>query len=127
MNHCHPAQRVQLLCVAWLPCEWGCFLALLCVHRPLLTRWVSQSGCAVFLLMHRLEHGDTEANIEADVHKAVDLYLQAAALGNATAQFVAGVLHATGLFGVPHDEARAVLLYHQAALGGNVKAQMTMG
>lgn len=76
---------------------------------------------------HRLEHGDTEANIEADVHKAVDLYLQAAALGNATAQFVAGVLHATGLFGVPHDEARAVLLYHQAALGGNVKAQMTMG
>lgn len=48
--------------------------------------------------------------------------------GNATAQFMLGVMHSTGMFGtVPQDQALAHLYYHFAAQGGDNRAKMAMG
>jgi TPR repeat protein len=64
--------------------------------------------------------------VPRDVREAARLYAQAAALGNSSAQFTLGVLHADGLFGVPQSEPLAVLNLYFAATGGSLEAQMAM-
>ncbi|KAH9260348.1 hypothetical protein BASA81_001518 [Batrachochytrium salamandrivorans] len=54
------------------------------------------------------------------------LWLESAALGNETAQFVVGVMHFWGLHGLPKDERKAVLHFYFSALGGHVPAQMAL-
>ena len=59
--------------------------------------------------------------------EAARLYNASAALGNATAQFMMGVLHSYGLLGVPYDELQATLYYFLAAVGGNPMANVVLG
>ena len=52
--------------------------------------------------------------------------LQAAAQGNAAAQYNLGVMYANGE-GVPKDDAQAVQWYRKAAEQGDAKAQYKLG
>ena len=65
--------------------------------------------------------------VDVDLPAAVAAYNRSASMGNATAQFTLGVLHAHGLFGVRYDEPTALLNYYFAALGGNAAAQVALG
>lgn len=65
--------------------------------------------------------------VAPDMHEAVRLWQEAAALGNATAQSILGALHAHGVFGVPLDAARSAVLYTFAAMGGAQEAMVVMG
>ncbi|CAN6671714.1 hypothetical protein TRVA0_045S00232 [Trichomonascus vanleenenianus] len=48
--------------------------------------------------------------------------------GDANAQFMAGLIHSTGVFGaVPVDQAKASLFYTFSALGGDPRASMALG
>ena len=65
--------------------------------------------------------------VPVDMAAAVRLYAEAARLGNASAQFTMGVLHAHGLFGVPDDDALSMLNLYWAATGGSVEAALALG
>lgn len=60
---------------------------------------------------------------------AYELYDRLASThGNATAQYMLGVYHSTGLGGiVPQDQAKALLYHTFAAAGGNLRSEMAMG
>ncbi|KAJ3113370.1 ERAD-associated protein [Physocladia obscura] len=61
-----------------------------------------------------------------NVTKAIAYYTPLADVGNATAQRVLGLMHATGL-GVPRDYAKALLYMSFAALGNDLIAHQTLG
>ena len=96
--------------------HWGSVLS----HIPLVSRLGEEMGTALekaraFIprsLQQRLPRlpaaRERELLVRRDMGKAVRLYAAAAALGNASATFTMGVLHAHGLFGVQPDERRAV-------------------
>lgn len=65
--------------------------------------------------------------VEPYIHAAVALYARAAAGGCPEAHYTMGVLHAHGVFGVPHSDAKAVLHYYTASLGGHQDALLAMG
>jgi TPR repeat protein len=58
---------------------------------------------------------------------AVEWYATAAGLGNASAQFVMGVLHMHGLFGVRPSAPAALAQWVFAALGGSLDAATALG
>jgi len=64
---------------------------------------------------------------ERNVARTVELFSEAAAFGNETAQFRLGSLHATGALGVPKDQVKMLLNYYFAALAGSLEAQMALG
>lgn len=86
-------------------------------------------GAALFALaeLHRLGRDTGAAGKAWDASQVRALYHASADAGNASAQFAMSVLHASGLYGAPRDDARAVLYAHFAALGGHSGAQMAMG
>ena len=67
------------------------------------------------------------ALVVPNISRAVELYAAAAELGNASAAFTMGVLHAHGLFGVQPDERLAVLYLYFASLGGSSDASVALG
>ncbi|GAB9467616.1 Sel-1 family protein [Globisporangium polare] len=58
---------------------------------------------------------------------ALKFYSQAAAWGDAHAQFHVGVAHSYGFWGVPKDEAAAMLQYYFASLGDNTASVLALG
>lgn len=68
-----------------------------------------------------------ELLVPPNMTAAVALYNASATWGNATAQMTMATLYATGLYGVPHDDARALLFEYFAATGGNVEAVLALG
>ncbi len=66
-------------------------------------------------------------SLEKNHGNATQLWLKAAALGNETAQYMVGVMHAWGLNGQERDESKAVLYFYFSSLGGYVPAQMALG
>jgi TPR repeat protein len=68
-------------------------------------------GCCYYL-------GD---GVSQSYERAAELWKQAAAQGDANAQFSLGVLYYNGK-GVPKDVARGVALWKQAAAGGSKEA-----
>lgn len=64
-----------------------------------------------------------------DFYESYKLYHKLAECsGNATAQFMLGVMYSTGMFGTtPQDQARANLYYTFAAENGDYRAKMAMG
>jgi TPR repeat protein len=58
---------------------------------------------------------------------AVEWYTAAAGLGNASAQFVMGVLHTHGLFGVRPSAPAALAQWVFGALGGSLEAVTALG
>ena len=77
---------------------------------------------------------DSSAELVEEAYKkesrgenASALWIQAADMGNETAQFAVGVMYAWGLNGLERDDAKAVLNYYFSALGGYVPAQMALG
>src|SRR5215471_12966334 len=65
------------------------------------------------------EHGE---GVPRNVSRAVDLYCEAARLGNAEAQFDLGWIYANGR-GVPRNDALASLFFEMAAGQGHVYAE----
>lgn len=82
---------------------------------------------ALAALAELYESGSPDGTVSVDLVRAVQLYNSSALLGNPSAQFVMGVLHAHGLYGVPLNEALAVVHYRYAAVNGDVRAQMALG
>lgn len=64
-----------------------------------------------------------------DFFESYELYHKLAeTTGNATAQFMLGVMYSTGMFGkTPQDQARANLYYTFSAENGDFRAKMAMG
>lgn len=58
---------------------------------------------------------------------SLQLYAQAAMMGDPEAQFHVGVAYSYGYWGYPRDEAKALLYYYFAALGENSGALMALG
>jgi hypothetical protein len=65
--------------------------------------------------------------LEAQGRNATLKWLEAAELGNETAQFRVGVMYAFGRGGLPRDDARAILHYYFSSLSGHVPALMALG
>nr|CCA20031.1 sel1 family protein putative [Albugo laibachii Nc14] len=58
---------------------------------------------------------------------SLQLYTQAAMLGDPEAQFHVGVAYSYGYWGYPRDEVKALLYYYFASLGENIGALMALG
>ena len=80
---------------------------------------------AIYLLAEMSLHGNFTHPRDPD--RALYWYSKLAEQeGNATAQFMLGLLYATGLGGVEKDQAKAMLYHNFAAENGNVRSEMTM-
>jgi SEL1 protein len=80
---------------------------------------------AIYLLAEMNMHGNFTH--PRDPERALHWYTQLAELeGNSTAQSMLGLLYATGIGGVPRDQARALLYHHFAAEHGDVRSEMTL-
>ena len=69
---------------------------------------------------------DKGLGVEQNYREAIKWYRQAAAQGNATAQYNLGLMYDKGK-GVLHDYKQAVKLLRQAADQGNLDAQVYLG
>ena len=69
------------------------------------------------------EHGE---GVARDAARAIDLYCEAARLGDAEAQFSLGWMHANGR-GVPRDDRLASLFFQMAADQGHAYARKMLG
>src|SRR4030066_221965 len=68
----------------------------------------------------------TAARERGDYENAFRIFQSLAAQGNATAQFILGVMYTNGQ-GVPQDYAEAVKWYRLAAAQGDASAQSNLG
>ena len=81
---------------------------------------------AMFLLGEMNLHGNFSH--PRDPRRAFEWYSKLAELdGNATAQYMLGLLHATGIGGAQKDQARSMLFHNFAAEQGHIRSEMTLG
>ena len=79
---------------------------------------------AEFLLAEMNLHGNFSH--PRNLTEALKWYLKVADAGNSTAQYITGLLYATGLGGVEQDQAKAMLYHNFAAEQGNTRSEMTL-
>lgn len=80
---------------------------------------------AVFLLAEMYFYGNF--SIPRNLHTAKKWYVQLADLdGNSTAQYMLGLLYATGIGGVQRDQGKAMLYHTFAAEQGEIRSEMTL-
>lgn len=80
---------------------------------------------AMYLLAEMSMHGNFTH--PRDPHNAFYWYSKLAELtGNDTAQYMVGLLYATGMGGVERNQAKALLYHDFAAEQGNVRSEMTL-
>lgn len=80
---------------------------------------------ALFLLAEMHFYGNF--SIPRNFHIAKKWYMRLADLdGNSTAQYMLGVLHATGIGGVQRDQGKAMMYHTFAAEQGEIRSEMTL-
>jgi SEL1 protein len=101
--------------------------------HPTLSRGVSDLEAAaafddpdaLYLLAEMNLHGNFTHPRDPQV--ALEWYTRLAEMeGNSTAQYMLGLLYATGIGGVQQDQAKAMLYHNFAAEQGNVRSEMTL-